>query len=299
MSRHSIFARCLPREEAAFYPLKSAVLAMPGRGKRANSTAQTIIYNVYQYFQKETAKNKYRGALKLTSRTAEATGYSERTVRRIVTEKTELEGAPFTSPPKRYRRERKRIDSDQFDTEALRRTVHEFYREKKYPTLDMLLVAVREKGIFSGERTTLWKILRKMGFKHKKVNDKRYFNEQARIIVQSHKYLRRLIRRNRREHKPVVYLDEMWANARDGVEKMWVEDDPKAVGGTKGGIRKPSRKGSRLIILHAGSENGWVSDAALVFQSKKATGDYHDEMTSALLRSCFMIHFCLTYRLTH
>ena len=87
-------------------------------------------------------------------------------MRRIVTEKTELDGAAFTSPPKRYRRERKRIDPDHFDTEALRRTVHEFYREKKYPTLDMLLVAVREKGIFSGERTTLWKVLRKMDFKH-------------------------------------------------------------------------------------------------------------------------------------
>ena len=228
MSRNSIaqlqncstcFAGCLPREEAAFYLLKSAVLAMPGRGKRANSTAKTIIYNVYQYFQKETVKNKYRGALKLTNRTAEATGYSERTVRRIVTEKTELEGAAFTSPAKCYRGERKRIDPDQFDTEVLRRTVHEFYREKKYPTLDMLLVAVREKRIFSGERTTLWKILRKMGFKHKKMNDKRYIYEQARIIVQRHKYLRRL-RRNRREHKPVVYLDETWANACDGVEKM-------------------------------------------------------------------------------
>ena len=92
---------------------------MPGRGKRSNSTAKTIIYNVYKYFQKETAKNKYRGALKLTSRTAEATGYSERTVRRIVAEKTELDGAAFTSPPKRYRRERKRIDPDHFDTEAL------------------------------------------------------------------------------------------------------------------------------------------------------------------------------------
>ena len=62
----------------------------------------------------------------------------------------------------------------------VRRTVHE-----KYPTLDTLLVAVREKGSFTGERTTLWKILCKMGFKHKKVNDKRYIYEQARIIVQS------------------------------------------------------------------------------------------------------------------
>ena len=61
---------------------------------------------------------------------------------------------------------------------------------------------------------------------------------------------------------------------------MWVEDDPRISGGTKGGIRKPSGKGSRLIILHAGGESGWVDGAALVFQSKKATGDYHDEMTA-------------------
>ena len=32
--------------------------------------------------------------------------------------------------------------------------------------------------------------------------------------------------------------------------------------------------------MHAGSENGWIDGADLVFQSKTATGDYHDEMTS-------------------
>ena len=58
-----------------------------------------------------------------------------------------------------------------------------------------------------------------------------------------------------------------------------MENDPRASGGTKGGIRKPTGKGSRLIILHVGGESGWVDGAALVFQSKKATGDYHDEMT--------------------
>ena len=59
-----------------------------------------------------------------------------------------------------------------------------------------------------------------------------------------------------------------------------VEDDPRATGGTTGGIRKPSGKGGRLIILHAGSENGCIDGAALVFQSRKAMGDYHDDMTS-------------------
>ena len=40
--------------------------------------------------------------------------------------------------------------------------MHEFYSEKKYPTMDSLLSAVKEKGIFSGERTTLWRVMRKM-----------------------------------------------------------------------------------------------------------------------------------------
>ena len=34
--------------------------------------------------------------------------------------------------------------------------------------------------------------------------------------------------------------------------------------------RKPSGKGTRLIILHAGSCKGWINGAELVFQSKKS-----------------------------
>ena len=33
----------------------------------------------------------------------------------------------------------------------------------------------------------------------------------------------------------------------------------RAVGGTKGGVRKLSGKGSRLIILQAGCEQGWMT----------------------------------------
>ena len=106
---------------------------MPGRGKRVNSTAKTIIYNVYKYFERESTKTKYRGPPKLTHKTAEVTGYGERTVRRIVPEKSELSGAAFSSPAKQYKVDRKKMHVilDDFDTEALRCVVHDFYREKK------------------------------------------------------------------------------------------------------------------------------------------------------------------------
>ena len=48
------------------------------------------------------------------------------------------------------------------------------------------------------------------------------------------------------------------------------------------------REIARLIILHAGSSSlGWVGGAELVFQSKKSTGDYHDEMNSEHFESWF------------
>ena len=82
-----------------------------------------------------------------------------------------------------------------------------------------------------------------------------------------------------------MFLDETWANAHDGKDRTWVEFD-QATGGTKGGFRKLSGKGSHL---HAGGSKGWVAGAELVFQRKKSTGDYHDEMTGEHFEEWFMM----------
>ena len=63
---------------------------------------------------------------------------------------------------------------------------------------------------------------------------------------------------NREEKKPVVYLDETWANAHDdGKEKAWVQKYT-VTGDTLGRTKRPSGKRRHLNILHAGSVNGWV-----------------------------------------
>ena len=61
-------------------------------------------------------------------------------------------------------------------------TVHDFYQEKKYPTLHSLLVAVKEKGVFTGEHTTLWRVVCKIGFKHKKVNNNQYISHMSNLV---------------------------------------------------------------------------------------------------------------------
>ena len=86
------------------------------------------------------------------------------------------------------------------------------------------------------------------------------------------------MRKNRSENRPVEFLDKTWVNAHDRRECTWVGMDQETRW-TKGGVGKPSRKGTCLIILHAGSHKGWINGAELVFQSKKS-GNYHDEMTS-------------------
>ena len=57
-------------------------------------------------------------------------------------------------------------------------------------------------------------------------------------------------------------------------ECVWVDSDGK------GGWKVPSGKGQKLIVLHAGSAEGWVTGADLMFRSKTNSADYHNEMDS-------------------
>ena len=72
--------------------------------------------------------------------------------------------------------------------------------------------------------------MKEMGFHYHKMKNHRYYFEQPRIVEQRHGCLRKMIH-SRVEKRPVVYLDETWANSHDGKDLAWVEDDP-VKGGT-------------------------------------------------------------------
>lgn len=55
--------------------------------------------------------------------------------------------------------------------------------------------------------------------------------------------------------------------------RSWQDDSLKTV-------RKKSGEGVRYIILHAGSEDGFVENANLIFKSGSKSGDYHDSMNT-------------------
>ena len=168
---------------------------------------------------------------------------------------------------------RRKVTTDSFDIDTIRRTIYGFNERKEHLTVTKLLDTLRKDGTFKGKRTLLQRLMREMGFKYKRVDDRRYYYEQPHIIDQRRHYLCKMMQ-NRADNRPVVFLDETWANSHDGKDLAWVEEDT-VTGGTLGGRRRPSGKGKRLIILGAGGEMVWIPNTTL----KKDTGDYHDEMT--------------------
>lgn len=91
--------------------------------------------------------------------------------------------------------------------------------------------------------------LKGMGFNYHQREDKTFFYEGRDIAEQRHFYLRK-IREYWKEQRPIMYLDETWANSNIAPEKLWVDEQGQ------GGWKRPSGKGQRLIILHAGMEQG-------------------------------------------
>lgn len=67
------------------------------------------------------------------------------------------------------------------------------------------------------------------------------------------------------------------------MEKIWVDKTVKShrdafLSGLLTSALNPTGKEKRLIIVHILSEEGFVNGGLLVFESKKGSADYHDEI---------------------
>ena len=221
-----------------------------------------ILAKLRDFFEREKNEGGCIMLQNINIRLEMATGMAQRTIRRLLKPKKEQDhkGSSY------------QITIDDFDRHAIIRKVHQFYQRREFPTLDTLLAEIRRDLHFTGGRTTLWKFLKKNGFTFKKQDGRRFLVQRPEIVMQRHQYLRKI--KKLRQSKPqskIIYLDETWINANHSPSKCWVDSEGK------GGLPTPIGKGQRLIIVHAGSSDGFVPEANLNFISKK-TSDYHDEM---------------------
>lgn len=126
--------------------------------KHLSRDAQIILLNVYFNL---IAVVSEKGALKETSR---LTKVSERTIQRIIS------NGPITSPRKRAKTAFNKIDS--FVMDNIVRIVHGFYANNCVPTLTDIYKKVTTSDVgFEYCRTTLWSLLKKLGFTYGRLDD--------------------------------------------------------------------------------------------------------------------------------
>ncbi|XP_073959757.1 uncharacterized protein [Choristoneura fumiferana] len=68
-------------------------------------------------------------------------------------------------------------------------------------------------------------------------------------------------------------MDETYVHLNYRVKKSWQ-------GPSTSGVSEKISPGKRYIVVHAGSENGFVPNALLVFSTKSKMADYHHDMNS-------------------
>ena len=151
-------------------------------------------------------------------RASKLTGISTRTLSRINAE-----------PEKEILASRKprsdRIELDDFDKCVVRRTVNEMYGIKKIrPTLDRILIQLRERIDFRGGKTILERLLRDLGFSWATCSpDRRILMERTDIVNRRITYLRS-VSRYRKAGRDIVYVDETYVHSSHHVGSLmtWV-----------------------------------------------------------------------------
>ncbi|XP_054260045.1 uncharacterized protein LOC128984729 [Macrosteles quadrilineatus] len=216
---------------------------------------------------------------KARERTAAATGVSQRSVTRINSELNALkvsedDNKSFLTPHKTKRKKKPITGLDHFDECVVRRTVYEFYiTEKRLPTSKLLQNSLKEKLNFQGSQSSVRRILKKLGFSWKRTqNNRRILIEKSEIREKRITYLQSL-KRFRSEGRPIVYMDESYVCSDHVSGKMWSD-------GSNNVLHTPVSKGERLIIVHAGGEQGFVPNALAMWKAGQKSGDYHDNMNN-------------------
>lgn len=260
------------------------------RGKLVSCQQRQMIINLFKKYDgnEAIAKKKKTDLLQNISMN---TGISVRTIFRVVN--SYIQERNVTSP----KRNRDRYHStlfaqmDECQLNGIRRLVHSFFFKNEIPTVDKVMLVINDDPDFPNfKRTTFWKLLKKLNFVYQKRGRNSILLDRGDIVTWRRSYLRS-IKKYRHEGRPIYYLDETWINAGHTTSKCWSDTSVKSAKeafskGLSCGLKNPTGKGGRIIILHIGNEHGFVEDGLFVCDSRK-TNDYHEEMTAEVFEEWF------------
>ena len=232
------------------------------RIRALGSNAKEIVYNVSEHVIGKEGDRSY------LEKTAEMTGVSKATISRIRKEKRDT--GVLGSPTRMKRGPYKGLDD--FDKAVIRNKFVEFYTvRKQLPTLSMLHATLVQDIQFPGSVETLRMLVKQMGYKWRKTRDNRkVLIERPNVVAQRLAFYKKKKEFEERGLE-LVFIDETWVDTSYTSKYCWQGDN------TPGTIR-PCNRGQRIIVVHAGTKDGFVSGAELIYKARSTTGDYHSEM---------------------
>lgn len=203
-----------------------------------NKQSQRLVCDVHDYV----VTNKLgKGSV---TETAKIVKLSRPTARKTINK------GPVT-PKKCGNKEVKYSRIDNFVCDLIRREIYNYYKKGQSPTVSELLLRLQNISKFPYQESTLRGIVKSLGFRFRTLNRRRVIMESARIVSWRYRYLHRL-HQLRSAGYGVVYLDETWFDTHDTVRKGW--DD----GTCSCALNTPVSRGKRIMVLHAGGNEGWV-----------------------------------------
>ncbi|KAF8795047.1 hypothetical protein HNY73_002945 [Argiope bruennichi] len=212
------------------------------KGKTIHSTERNIINNVTKFCKDEArAETLLFPLFQAQKRAASGTDVSLRTSTRIKKKDISTNGQLSRSGKHLKRPEARNTIMENFDMCVLRNIVNEFYANNKIPSLSQLRSVVKARKIFYGKEELSWRF--------------RFLREMKKF---------------REAKRNFVYIDETWLDSNLSSEKCWRDE--------KIGAAIKDSSGHHLIVVHAGSESGFVPNAGLIFKAGSAIGDYHGQM---------------------
>jgi hypothetical protein len=181
-----------------------------------SSGERRIILHVYGVLRKENPNLSKRD---VCERVHVLTGASRATIERL---RKEFDNGPLVTPGKkrpsqnRLTRVKKYTD---FEKTAIRRKVHQLYRENIPPTSDKITMMVNEDPDLPNiSSRTMRRLLNDLGFRFERRQRRSYLIEHEDIVQWRREYLVK-IKRFREEGKKIFYLDETWCNAGHTTKK--------------------------------------------------------------------------------
>ncbi|XP_050516616.1 uncharacterized protein LOC126891481 [Diabrotica virgifera virgifera] len=169
------------------------------------------------------------------------------------------------------RRRPKTVDLPEGCKFEIRETIYKMRERKEHVSLDSVLEKLKERKTFEISRISLWRVLRQIGFKFKKKDNRKALCERASVVHKRIEFLRNY-KKFKKECSSFVYLDETRIFSKGGIKRIWHES-------TKS-IKHTDTEGKRYITVHAGGKHVFIEGADLVFSTKSKSADYHDNMNT-------------------